>query len=549
MKKYHVIVIVWFFVVTSAIVLMKLLIAAPVDPALVSKRLAVELAREDLRLRHLQRNDDALFYGSLSLMGVLGLSALIVASGVHRERVKRASVHTYRIGGNEIVILERDLPVAWQIVTGLTNAEELKALAPQRAIELYTLMADVQSRQIQALLGKRGLQPAFPPETPALPVTPGQLPSAAVPSFQELLRSGEISQGKPMILGFVNGQPRRGSFLDIYSAAVAGESGSGKTGTLLFLIGCGLVACHVRFVCLDPHYPHPKSLGAKTKPLWEAGVIRMATNKDEMVAAMQAVVATIDARLSQQDTETTPVVLVIDELLFLGKTSIAGDVQATMERISTEGRKCAVYLLASSQTWLASRTGKDSTVRDTLTSAYVHRIKPKQANLLLQDKDEVKKVASLKKAGDVLFCPVNDDSVICQIPYTNEEDMHRVADLVGRPRIPTGKHHETLTETGGNTPPKQAETPVATFGEMVRNRLAEIKLSDKTASQNKLAEAVGLSKKEMSELLHGKMAVSDTLKHTMLAVLDAWQKRGNTPSKQGETGTETPTLFLPEVRI
>jgi len=36
----------------------------------------------------------------------------------------------------------------------------------------------------------------------------------------------------------------------------------------------------------------------------------------------------------------------------------------------------------------------------------------------------------VKQAGEVLLCPVNDDSVVCQMPYTTEEDMRLVANMV-----------------------------------------------------------------------------------------------------------------------
>jgi hypothetical protein len=258
-----------------------------------------------------------------------------------------------------------------------------------------------------------------------------------IPTLQELLTREEIAPGKPMILGYEQGVPRRGSFLDIYSSAVAGESGSGKTATLLFLIGSGLITENVRYFAIDPHYPHPKSLGFKTRPLWEAGLITMATYKDDMLDVLNEVEHIIDNRLKQIDTDTTPVVLVIDELAFLSKTSVGKQIMATMERISTEGRKCSVYLLASSQTWIASRLGKDSTFRDTLTSAFVHRLKPKQANLLLQDKDETEKVKKyVKQAGDVLLCPVGDESVVCQIPYTTETDIQQVANMMTKTLVP-----------------------------------------------------------------------------------------------------------------
>lgn len=151
-----------------------------------------------------------------------------------------------------------------------------------------------------------------------------------------------------------------------------------------------------------------------------------------MLAVLDEIEQTIDRRLKQIDKDTTPVVMVIDELAFLSKTSIGNAITHTMERISTEGRKCAVYMLASSQTWLASRTGNSSVVRDTLTSAFVHRIKPKQAKLLLQNKEDADKVRKhVKHAGDVLLCPVNEAPAVCKIPFTTDTDMHIVVELVG----------------------------------------------------------------------------------------------------------------------
>lgn len=436
MKKYQRSLLVWFCLITMTVIIIRYVTTSSPEPALLAKQLALAQARVDLQIQHLERNDAAVFYGVLAFVGIIGLSIVIVASGIHQAHIKKASVHVYKVGHSEIVVHERDLSSAWRIVTGLTNAEELKAIngGLDKALQLYSVMADVQSRQIQALLGKRGLPPALPVvNSPPLPAAPPAPIVAPVPTFQQLLHAGEIAQGKPMILGYANGVPRRGSFLDIYSAAVAGESGSGKTITLLYLIGSGIISCSVQFIALDPHYPHPKSLGFKTKPLWENNIMRIATTKDDMLIALGDVEQTIDRRLQQLDTETTPVVLVIDELVFLAKTSIGGNIARTMERISTEGRKCAVYLLASSQTWLAARTGESSVVRDTLTSAYVHRIKPKQANLLLQDKEEVQKVKKLKDVGEVLLCPVNDDSIVCRIPYTTQQDMACVSALVNRP--------------------------------------------------------------------------------------------------------------------
>ncbi len=468
----------------------------------VSERL--RLAREE------QQIDNIFFYGAvkhvLSVVAptVLLLAVIIVAYGIARSRILKASVHTARIGKHsEIPVERRDLRTLSPILTGLVTAEQLRQMngGMEKAFALYMNMADIQTKQIQALVGRRGIFniPASRQHQEEIPALP---PSQHIPTFRELLDTQEIAPGKPMILGFAHGVPRRGSFLDIYSSAVAGESGSGKTATLLYLIASGLIAGPVRYIGIDPHYPHPKSLGFKTKALWDAGLIRMATYKDEMLTVLTDIEQTIDRRLQQIETDTTPVVLVIDELAFLSKTSIGNTMAHTMERISTEGRKCAVYMLASSQTWLVARTGQSSVVRDTLTSAFVHRIKPKQANLLLQDKEEVNKVKKyVRQAGEVLLCPVNDESVICKIPLTTDADMERVVARVAA----SGQ---------------RVDQPVAPGNRSVDLiDQAQKYLNESGTTLRQLAENAGVDKGYLSRVLHHKKPLSESLKQKLSEVI------------------------------
>lgn len=469
----------------------------------------------------------------VAVLTVLLLSVLFLAYSVAQSRLKKASVHTYKIGkNNEVVVHEKDLSLAAPIAMGLMNAEQLKQMngGVERAFELYTRMAEVQTKQMQAIVGRKGMaQILTATDTPAQPLPASSengvpMFPQSVPTFRTLLESGEISRGKPMILGFENGQPRRGSFLDIYSAAVAGESGSGKTATLLYLIASGLVSGAVRYVGIDPHYPHPKSLGFKTKPLWDAGLMKMATYKDDMLVALKEVEQVIDRRLKQIDKDDTPIVLVIDELAFLAKTSIGSAVAHTMERISTEGRKCAVYMLASSQTWLVARTGDSSAVRDTLTSAFVHRIKPKQANLLLQDKDEAEKVKRfLKQPGDVLLCPVGDDSAICKMPFTTDSDMEFVAEMLRSEAIDVTPQQDALQ----NNPPKPL--PQWVSAPFDANLLTVDVLKEKMEAsplgaerwQTQICNTSGVSEKLLKEILTGRRKLTiQTAKKLMPYLFD-----------------------------
>jgi len=480
--------------------------------------------REKIKLKrtNLARNDRMRLYGVVTLLASCCSGVLIVSSAHARATIRRASIYMIKIGQHTefpVHIRQIQQGALAEQLTALTTAEQLRAYSDgqQRAFDIYQALAETQVRHLRALPGTL---------TPLLDVTPPAAPRT-VPSFAEMLRAGVIAPGKPMILGYVNGVARPGSFLDIYSAAVAGASGSGKTGTLLYLIGSGIVAEHVRFYGIDPHYPHPKSLGFKTKPLWDAGLMHMATYLDDMRAVLRTVEKTIERRLQQLDTETTPVVLVIDELAFLAKSSIGGSIAHTMERISTEGRKCAVYLLASSQTWLVARTGDSSVVRDTLTSAFVHRIKPKQANLLLQDKDEAEKVKRfIRHPGEVLLCPVNDESMICQMPYTTDADMHRVVALARDQYRDTGDTAATQADTPAtqaDTPATQADTPATQADTDILVSALHVCANDKKA----LSARAGVSLSLIKEIQAGRRRLTADTRHKLVTVMQQQKQESN----------------------
>lgn len=447
----------------------------------------LEIFRKPLQIRQAldqEEIDNIHWYGALkrgftaclALLLILGPSAIIFAWS--KSRIEKSLVHIYKIGKySEVPVHKRDMAFFTRAALPLINAEELKQsnAGIDKALEIYKSLADLQIRQARAI---------FPSSSNVWPSLPeGEMSMKEIPSMHQLLSFEEIARGKPMILGYEHGQPRKGSFLDIYSAAVAGESGSGKTATLLYLIGSGIVSESVRFMGIDPHYPHPKSLGFKTKILWEKGFMRMATNTVAMEEVLQDVETIIKNRLQQKDTDTTPVVLVIDELALLNKSSIGKLLAHVMERISTEGRKCAVYMLASSQTWLVARTGESSVVRDTLTSAFVHRIKPKQANLLLQDSDETEKVKRhIKKPGQALLMPVCDDSTIVQIPFATEDDMRWIT-----------THCDPIFEQPSDPEPVVILTP-----EICRAGRSMLKYS-----QRKFAELCQVSQTKLSDFENG----------------------------------------------
>lgn len=423
MKHYQKVIIFVFFL-TVCIVVATISIGRLTGAIGESERL--KIVREEAKIQRIWFWATFWEAGSVTLGTILLLSCIIFSYGFARYKVVQGSVFMAQIGESQIPVSHRQIKkgsLAPALMT-LASAEEIRAHFPEEAFDLYRLVGETSARQLRAMTGNKGFLPMQ--QAPYLAI-PEQTSSNHVPTFAELYVSGQINHESPMILGFENGIPKQGSFLDIYSSAIAGDSGSGKTSTMLYFIGCGLLCEQAWFLGIDPHYPHPQSLGKKIEPLWKAGLMKFAHMKYDIIEMCEQVETLIETRMNEAKEYYTPAVIVIDELHFLCKTSMKNAIVHMMERISTEGRKVQVYMLASSQTWLAAIFG-NSVTRDTLTSAYVHRIKPRQANYLLQDKEESDKVKKyIKRAGQALLCPVSGESSIVDIPFTTAEDMQKLS--------------------------------------------------------------------------------------------------------------------------
>ena len=496
-------------------------------------RIDLERAKIAQEKASLHRNAEFWFYTKVGIPISLALIAFGVTCAYIHVQHKKASVHTFQLGKhNTIVVHTKDLSMAAPIAMQLTYNQQLAAdtktneKANVRQHELNDMLVD----QFRALAGRRGfVNTNTPPDMKAIEAPAVIVPTTDVPTCAQLLQRGELAPGQDMILAYeATGTARQGSMKDILSAAIAGESGSGKTGTMLFLIGSGILCEQIHFYGMCPHYPHPKSLGYKTKALWkEHEYMHMATDyKKDMVTMCLTIEQIIDNRLKQIDTDTTPVVMVIDELAFLNKTSLKGQLAHTMERISTEGRKCDVSMLASSQTWLASRTGENSAVRDTLTSAYVHAIKPKQVNLLLQDKEQTALVKKyIKCPGDVLFCPVMDEAVVCKMPYTTERDIATIAAILQKQdftptfpklsvnrlsiafeqKIAIGTSQQQIVDPGGShaLPLPKSENMISVLNQLFEESKASNPQILKTVWQESVAAQVGISISLLRNVMEG----------------------------------------------
>ena len=278
-------------------------------------------------------------------------------------------------------------------------------------------------------------------EAPALP-----LPT--VPSFAQLLASGRVGHGNPLLLGFdtASGAELVGSWLDLYSTAVSGMPGSGKTTSQRFL-ACQTALHGARFAVCDPHAgAADDSLAATLAPLHTAFVCAPASGDKAILEIVRYVADVGRRRVSGQDRDTTPLILWVDELTsLLGRSSVADELAALLERVAQEYRKRAVFVCASGQIWTAARTSSE--LRDSFASVLCHRMKRSQARLLLPT-DEAAQAERLAIGQAVLWRTSGATSTV-QIPLTTAEDVRQVAGLLatGRPTAqPVGSQIEAAPQ-------------------------------------------------------------------------------------------------------
>lgn len=368
------------------------------------------------------------FTACFALLMILGPVAIIFAWA--KAHIERSVVHIFQIGNNKIPVHKRNLPIASQIVMGLTTAEKLDKLDTgiEKAVEIYTAVADLQLRlsRNHALSPSSNVWPALSESSPMV---------VSSPHFRELLDTNQIAPGKPLIMGFnEQGQAQCRAPEDIKSMAVAGWQGSGKTLSTAYLVASILYQYPTAEIfVIDPHRDHPKGLTAIIAPLAASDRLHL-VNPVETHQILSQLFQLMDARLSGSQPSDPPVFLVIDELPRLAKSLSDEHFELFikfLEAATEETRKTNITFIGAGTKWDARNFKNRKDIRAGMPSLLVHKCKPSQADLLLEDSQEKKLVKALKAPGECLLATSHDaDPQLVRMPLITAQDIRHLVTLV-----------------------------------------------------------------------------------------------------------------------
>lgn len=382
---------------------------------------ALDYAREQAEIARIERQAalDAAWAPvraavvNLAMLGVTvgSLAYLAVLAGLHARRV---AVERRPDPRGLLPVRAADQAAA---VAALQAWHVAQLAAAQRAHVPHSYSPHIvfQNRQDGAALLPGGEAPA--------------LPAPAVPSFGALLDQGRVGRGRPLLLGFDGGTGAavEGSWLDLYSCAVGGLSGSGKSWTACFLAAQAALYGS-RIVLLDPHADNAESLAQRLAALAPCFVCDVASEPRAMLAAVNLVAEELERR--KAGGRGAPWLFIADEFSALQRGALAEPLAALVEALGQEGRKLQLYGMVCGQVWSGTRSG-GTELRDSLASAYVHRLRPAQARMLtgLTSADLPADLISLPAGAAYLLSTAGELRPVV-IPQMRPADIQRVAALL-----------------------------------------------------------------------------------------------------------------------
>ena len=286
---------------------------------------------------------------------------------------------------------------------------------------------------------------------PALPI--------AIPTFAELVAAGKIGPRLPLVLGVdvASGELVTGKLDRIYSPGVGGLQGSGKTWTVV--CQAAQIALHGgRFIIGDPHAGDSESLATRLAGLRPAFLCDVAKSDKEILSALKLALTEFNRRKGG-DVQRWPLVVLLDEWTALQRGELAAVLAEIVESFSEEGRKYETHVWLLSQRWDKAAVGA---FRNTLTSAWIHRMRSEEARMLTGLRSEMLPDDTLQLPdGVAYFLDTRGQLVKLATPRMAIEDLDAVGRYLGGPFAPPAAAPAERPPIGFRPPPRTDPVAVA----------------------------------------------------------------------------------------
>jgi hypothetical protein len=266
-----------------------------------------------------------------------------------------------------------------------------------------------------------------------------------------------------LLLGFNKAigaiEPSSGVYLsfgeqsDVALLAVSGDSGSGKTSTMRFLLGQAAMNGAALILC-DPHgRKNQQSLVQSCGPLASSFLIPPAISWDDIHEAVAMVDRIGRNRLNDAD-DKTQIELVLDEFNDIARN--APDFKAIARRLNNVARsyrKVGITAILVAHNWRVNEW-QSGTLKDACQAVLFHRLAKSEAKLFVADPSLAQQVAFLPHGDGMYFkrgapAPVR----LTGIPYVTRAHLDEARDLFtpaprALPSMRPASEPDTDTPTG-----------------------------------------------------------------------------------------------------
>lgn len=414
------------------------------------------------------------------------------------------------------------LPVSQSLLTSNAAAEQVLALLASHVLNGRPVANVPHSISYAPHVAYRNDVNAIGQEAQALPV-------AAQPGdFWSLYSAGALPHdGFLMGYGLEDGQAVTADWRQLYSALIGGQAGSGKS-TLIRNILAQSALQGGRFVVLDKHYgAGDESLGESLEPLRPLMLCDVASDEKQMVAALRFVADIGQRRLSGQDTDKTPLVLVVDETTaLLQRSNVASALTDVLGMISQETRKVGVYALCIGQQFHGDVM--DTTVRNSFVSMIATRSRRDVARTM-SGNTEFAKMAETLGIGQAVWMRPDGAVTKIAVPNTTQQHVWMVAQQVGAQNGP-----KTGTAFLTSTPESQADFDFQTNAPEAKGKSTgsqpEVKnLGDATDARIVDLFLSGIDPQQIVQEVYGVKSVGggrkyqESLSHVYTVMRDYWR--------------------------